>query len=131
MNKKPSISAARQMNASDFALESTKRQARFDRAKIKKMDIKSPDVSKMHSVTYGNSTYYFKNKKKLDKFIRENKHYEILGMKIPEEDQHKPIINERFSKLNQKIDNNESQELPESTNLDVKEGFPIRPTRED
>jgi len=131
MSEKGSTSALRQMNASDLTLESTKRQARFDRAKIKKMDIKSPDISKMHSVKYGNSTYFFRNKKKLDKFIREDKHYEILGMNVREEDKHKPIINEKFSKLNQNLDDYESDKLSEDQRIDGQEGLSINTSEED
>jgi len=111
MSTKGSTSASRQMNAADLSLESTKRRADYDRAKLKKLKITSPDTSKMHSVTYGGTTYYFKNKKKLDKFLREDKHHEILGVAIPLADQHKPNVNERFNNTNQKIDDHGSEEL--------------------
>ena len=129
--KGSTTSAARQMNASDLSLESTKRQARFDKAKLKKANIVSPDVSKMHSVKYGNSTYFFRNKKKLDKFIREDKHYEILGMNVREEDKHKPTINEKFSKLNQNPDDYESDKLSEDQRIDGQEGLSINTSEED
>ncbi len=102
-------SAARDMaKTRELVRDSTKRQARYDREKIKKMKIKSPDTGKMHRVSYGNSHYFFKTKKKMYKFIDEDKHYEILGMDLHQEDRVEPVIEEKISHTNQIPENDES-----------------------
>ena len=89
-------SAARDMaKTRELARDSTKRQARYDREKLKKLKIKSPDTGKMHRVSYGNSHYFFHNKKKMNKFVEDNKHYEILGMNLHVEDRVEPVIEEK------------------------------------
>ena len=102
-------SAARDLaKTRELVRDSTKRQARYDREKLKKLKIKSPDTGKMHRVSYGNSHYFFKTKKKMYTFIEGDKHYEILGMKMHKEDRVKPIIEEKFSHTNQIPENDES-----------------------
>ena len=97
------------MKIGDVGIDSPRRMARYDRAKIKKLNIISPDTTKMHSVAYGNTTYYFRNKKKMDKFVSENLHYQILGVYIHPEDRHVPDINERFSNNNQILEKDETR----------------------
>ncbi len=83
-------SAARQMAC---GVESPKTQACWDKARIKRLRIKSPDTTKMHSVRYGKTTYFFRNKRKMDTFIRNEKHKELRGLKIKEEDEVSPVTN--------------------------------------
>ena len=96
-------SAARQMAC---GVESPKTQARWDKARIKRLRIKSPDTTKMHSVRYGKTTYFFRNKRKMDTFIRNEKHKELRGLKVREEDEDSPItslrdrMNRRFEDIN-------------------------------
>ena len=87
-----------------LTLDSTKRLARADTLKIKKLSIKSPNVTKMHRVTYGNTTYYFYTKKKMREFVNKNRHYTLLGLKLAEFEQRKPTITEKFSIINQNLE---------------------------
>ena len=98
-------SAARDMSPGGF--DSPKRMARQDRAKIKKKGIKSPDTTKMHSVTYGGTAYFFRSRRKMNAFIKEEKHKLLMGIKIHQDDAHKPSIEEKFNFLNK---NNKSDE---------------------
>ncbi len=91
-------SAARDTSKGSF--DSPKRMARQDRAKIKKKGIVSPDVRKMHSVMYGNTTYFFRSRRKMNTFIKEERHKVLRGIKIHEDDENKPIIDEKFNFLN-------------------------------
>ena len=99
-----SDSAARDTSKGSF--DSPKRMARQDRAKIKKLNIKSPDTTKMHSVTYGGTMYFFRTKRKMDTFIKEEKHKQLRGIKIHQDDERKPTIDEKFNFL---IKNNKSE----------------------
>jgi len=94
------------MKTGVIGLDGTQRMARFDRATIKKKKIKSPDTTKMHSVKYENTTYFFYNKKKMNQFIERDKHHELIGLYLTDEDKARPTINERFSFLNKNIQKN-------------------------
>lgn len=51
--------------------------ARKDRETLKRKKIKSPDIKKMYSLKIGKTTYYFYDKKKLEKFkekLKDEKH---------------------------------------------------------
>ena len=88
-----------------LTLDSTKRLARADTLKIKKLSIKSPNVTKMHRVTYGNTTYYFYTKKKMRELVNKNRHYTLLGLHLEDFEQHKPTITEKFTIINQNLEN--------------------------
>ncbi len=73
--------------------DSAKRMARLDGLKIKRLKIKSPDIKKMHCVSYGeNHKYYFRTKEKLHTFIMEGGHYQYFSIRINPEDKVVPVI---------------------------------------
>lgn len=87
----------------DITLDGSKRMARLDEQRIKRAKIKSPNTGKMHRVSYGNTTYFFYNKKKMNRFIEKNIHHQLLGIHLDEENRHKPDITEKFNMLNLKL----------------------------
>jgi hypothetical protein len=76
----------------DIRLDSTRRLARYDSAKIKRLKIKSPNTKKMHCARYGNTEYFFHTKRKMETFIRRGTHYHLLKIFIHPEDREEPVI---------------------------------------
>jgi len=96
---------SRKTKMGEIVRHSTTRLASDDRRMIKRLKIKSPDTTKMHSVKYGKTVYFFKNKRKLEAFIRNEKHKELRNFDVGEENEDIPVaklynkINKKFRKL--------------------------------
>lgn len=93
--------AEKKQKIGDIDLNAPKRLAHLDTLKIKRLNIKSPNVTKMHRVTYGNSTYYFHTKRKMERFIKNETHYKLLNLSLTDDEKHKPTIGEKFQNINQ------------------------------
>ena len=113
--------AEKKSKIGDISLDGSKQMAHLDTLKIKRLGIKSPNVSRMHRVTYGNTTYFFNTKRKMERFVKNETHYKLINLSLTDDEKHKPTIEEKFQNINQNTQENEKHRPDPDSQLQDRE----------